>query len=222
MCDELLLVFRTTQTPGAFCLPRLLLTDAQAGSCGGAKPGVSSSRTGQRTLFKFKSLVQKAAQRRSCSRVCPGAIAGEITNERKSLLTHQQLEISAPLRARAILSQREAASGELSDGDGFGIPATPITSPRRRCLPQPVSPVLDQRAQAAKGNVAHSLLADAPSFSITCSPIPITRRGSQEEMPPKSAESCCTVWSGQEEMLSLAYTHHPGLSYLPRAGSVLI
>lgn len=46
--------------------------------------------------------------------------------------------------------------------------------------------------------------------------------GSQEEMPPKSAESCCTVWSGREEMLSLAYTHHPGLSYLPRAGSVLI
>lgn len=30
------------------------------------------------------------------------------------------------------------------DGDGFGIPATPIPSPPRRCLPQPVSPVPSQ------------------------------------------------------------------------------
>ena len=48
--------------------------------------------------------------------------------------------------------------------------------PPCRCLPQPVSPVLHQQAQAAKVNVTRSLLADAPSFSITCSPIPITRR----------------------------------------------
>lgn len=46
--------------------------------------------------------------------------------------------------------------------------------------------------------------------------------GSQEEMPPKSADSHCTVCTEQEEMLSLAWTHHPGLSRLPRASSTLI
>lgn len=45
---------------------------------------------------------------------------------------------------------------------------------------------------------------------------------SQEEMPPKSAELCCIVWSEREEMLSLAYTYHLGFLRLPRAGSILI
>lgn len=45
---------------------------------------------------------------------------------------------------------------------------------------------------------------------------------SQEEMPPKSVESCCIVWSEQEETLSLAYTHHLGFLRLSHAGSILI
>lgn len=122
-------MLRTTQTPGGFCLPGLLLTNAQAGRCGGAKPRVSSMRTDQRMLFKFKSLVQKAAQRSSSSRVYPGAIAGEITNERKLLLMHQQLEIPVPPPGMGNPFTAGSHIQRASDGDGFGIPMTLITSP---------------------------------------------------------------------------------------------
>lgn len=125
VCDELLFVLRSSKAQEHKAQEPFLPPPAAPGRCS-ARCTAGGQPMDQRMLFKFRSSLQKAAERSSSSsRVCAGAVAGQITNERKWLLTNQQLEMPAPLRARAILSAR----GTASDGEGFGIPAELIASP---------------------------------------------------------------------------------------------
>lgn len=59
MNAKLTLVFGTTQTPGAFYLPWLLLTDAQAGRHGDAKLGVRHSQPDHRMLLRSSPWFRK-------------------------------------------------------------------------------------------------------------------------------------------------------------------
>lgn len=124
---------------------------------------------------------------------------------------------------REEITAQAAAAGDISPPSGHGQSSHNgephperwgwrwIWDPRHAgvCVPCP------QPAPAAKGNVAGSVLAVAPSFSITHSPIPSVSRGARRKCRK------CRACREQQGMLSLPSTHHPGLSHLPRASSAL-
>lgn len=110
---ELSLAFRTAQTPGAFYLPQLLLTDARAGTHGGAKPRDSNRQPGHRTLFQdqvLDSVSCSEEQLFTCLSWCQQG--GDHRGEQITARATAAGDIS-PLWAWATPAQQGAASREL-------------------------------------------------------------------------------------------------------------
>lgn len=167
-------------------------------------------------------MVQKAAQRSSHSHVCPGASKGEIMNRSELLLLLRQLETSVPVWDGQPLCNMELHSERFRwrwiwdphDAEAH-LPSMQVSA--LACLSHP--PSTSSSCQGERGLQSagrHPILFNYMQSNSHHEEV------SQEEMPLKSAKSCCIVRSEREEMLSLAYTHHPGVLHLPHAGSILI
>lgn len=115
-----------------------------------------------------------------------------------------------PLRARAILSQRGATSRWRwiwDPRDADRLPPAQVSAPACPPCPRPAS-------SGCQGECGWQSAGRHPILFNYVQPNSHREEGSQEEMPLKSVELHCTVWSEQEGMLSLAHTHHPGLLHL--------
>lgn len=91
--------------------------------------------------------------------------------------------------------------------DADHLPLTQVSAPACLPCPRPAS-------SSCQGECGWQSAGRRPILFNYVQSNSHREEGSQEEMPLKSEESRCTVWSEQERMLSLACTHHPGPLHL--------
>lgn len=195
MYTELSLALGNTHAPGAFYLLQLLLADALAGRHGSVQGQQQPARS--QDAFQDQVLGSESCSEEqlfTCLSWCQQG--GDHKQEQITAHATAAGDVGPPIWAWATLALWGAASR-----DGFAIPIMLrlLTSSRHRCLPQLVPPVLHQQAPVAKGKAAGRLLADAPSFSITCRLIPITRRQARRRCHRSQRSRAAQVWSEQDE-----------------------